>query len=135
MLSHRWGAKEPGLHDIKDNIIYDLNPVETTVKLQRFCKVARIARRGAIHAALTGITASSYKNQSIPCLSGITTQRSPSSTYRICPLHRNLAPRKWQLEHSRIDCSSLLKLYSSTKQIEAYISTTTHATTSSLSVS
>ncbi|KAG1821962.1 heterokaryon incompatibility protein-domain-containing protein [Suillus subaureus] len=41
MLSHRWGTKEPGLHDIQGRNIYDLNPVGTIVKLQNFCRVTR----------------------------------------------------------------------------------------------
>ncbi|KAG2118685.1 WD40-repeat-containing domain protein [Suillus discolor] len=43
MLSHRWERKEPLLHDIQDKVIYELNPVGTMVKLQKFCKVARDA--------------------------------------------------------------------------------------------
>ncbi|KAG1807961.1 uncharacterized protein BJ212DRAFT_1580111 [Suillus subaureus] len=43
MLSHRWGAKEPLLHDIQGRDIYDLDPVGTMVKLQKFCKVAHVA--------------------------------------------------------------------------------------------
>ncbi|KAG2341450.1 WD40 repeat-like protein [Suillus weaverae] len=43
MLSHRWERKEPLLHDIQDRDIYDLSPVGTVVKLQKFCKVARDA--------------------------------------------------------------------------------------------
>ncbi|KAG2053381.1 WD40 repeat-like protein [Suillus hirtellus] len=43
MLSHRWERKEPLLHDIQDNDIYDLDPVGAVVKLQKFCKVARDA--------------------------------------------------------------------------------------------
>jgi hypothetical protein len=43
MLSHRWGNKEPGLRDIEDGNIYDLHPVGTVVKLQKFCGVARDA--------------------------------------------------------------------------------------------
>ncbi|KAG2089240.1 uncharacterized protein F5147DRAFT_658472 [Suillus discolor] len=43
MLSHRWERKEPLLHDIQDKNIYDLDPVGTVVKLQKFCKVARDA--------------------------------------------------------------------------------------------
>ncbi|KAG1821965.1 WD40-repeat-containing domain protein [Suillus subaureus] len=43
MLSHRWGTTELGLHDIQDKVIYELDPVGTTVKLQKFCKVARRA--------------------------------------------------------------------------------------------
>ncbi|KAG0704041.1 hypothetical protein DFH29DRAFT_997923 [Suillus ampliporus] len=41
MLSHRWGSKEPLLHDIQDKVVYDLDPVGAVVKLQNFCKVAR----------------------------------------------------------------------------------------------
>ncbi|KAG2087804.1 WD40-repeat-containing domain protein [Suillus discolor] len=40
MLSHRWETKEPLLHDIQDKVIYDLDPVGTVVKLQKFCQVA-----------------------------------------------------------------------------------------------
>ncbi|KAG2756665.1 hypothetical protein P692DRAFT_20714972 [Suillus brevipes Sb2] len=43
MLSHRWDRKEPLLHDIQHKIIYNLDPVGTVVKLQKFCKVARDA--------------------------------------------------------------------------------------------
>ncbi|KAG2087803.1 WD40-repeat-containing domain protein [Suillus discolor] len=43
MLSHRWERTEPLLHDIQGRDIYDLNPVGTVVKLQKFCKVARDA--------------------------------------------------------------------------------------------
>ncbi|KAG1883492.1 hypothetical protein F4604DRAFT_294714 [Suillus subluteus] len=43
MLSHRWERKELLLHDIQDKVIYDLDPVGTIVKLQKFCKVARDA--------------------------------------------------------------------------------------------
>jgi hypothetical protein len=41
MLSHRWESKEMLLPDIKDKIVYNLDPVGTTVKLQMFCKIAR----------------------------------------------------------------------------------------------
>jgi hypothetical protein len=41
MLSHRWEGKEPLLHDIKDNVVYKLNPFDGIVKLQSFCKTAR----------------------------------------------------------------------------------------------
>ncbi|KAG2346363.1 hypothetical protein BDR05DRAFT_780036 [Suillus weaverae] len=41
MLSHRWESKEMLLPDIKDKVVYDLDPVGTTVKLQMFCKTAR----------------------------------------------------------------------------------------------
>jgi hypothetical protein len=43
MLSHRWETKEALLHDVHDKVIYDLDPVGTVVKLQKFCKVARNA--------------------------------------------------------------------------------------------
>ncbi|KAG0702983.1 hypothetical protein DFH29DRAFT_470207 [Suillus ampliporus] len=43
MLSHRWENKEPLLHDIQDKVIYNLDPVGTVVKLQKFCEVARDA--------------------------------------------------------------------------------------------
>jgi len=43
MLSHRWERKEPLLHDIEGMVIYDLEPVNGTPKLQSFCKVARDA--------------------------------------------------------------------------------------------
>ncbi|KAG1821967.1 WD40-repeat-containing domain protein [Suillus subaureus] len=43
MLSHRWETKEPLLHDIQGSDIYDLDPVGTVVKLQKFCRVARKA--------------------------------------------------------------------------------------------
>ncbi|KAG2152802.1 hypothetical protein DEU56DRAFT_977193 [Suillus clintonianus] len=41
MLSHRWEGKEPLLQDIKDKVVYKLNPVNGIVKLQSFCKTAR----------------------------------------------------------------------------------------------
>ncbi|KAG2081427.1 hypothetical protein BD769DRAFT_1784146 [Suillus cothurnatus] len=41
MLSHMWQGKEPLLHDIKDKVVYELNPVDGIVKLQSFCKTAR----------------------------------------------------------------------------------------------
>ncbi|KAG1720150.1 hypothetical protein EDB19DRAFT_1965798 [Suillus lakei] len=43
MLSHRWERREPLLHDIQHKDIYELDPVGTTVKLQKFCEVARNA--------------------------------------------------------------------------------------------
>jgi hypothetical protein len=43
MLSHRWEAKEPLLHDIQDKVVYELEPVDGMRKLQSFCKVARDA--------------------------------------------------------------------------------------------
>ncbi|KAG2053416.1 WD40 repeat-like protein [Suillus hirtellus] len=43
MLSHRWERKEPLLHDIQGNNVYNLDPVGTIVKLQKFCKVAHNA--------------------------------------------------------------------------------------------
>ncbi|KAG2368276.1 hypothetical protein BDR07DRAFT_1391630, partial [Suillus spraguei] len=44
MLSHRWGSKEPLLHDIQDRDIYTLDSNSLgTVKLQKFCEVARNA--------------------------------------------------------------------------------------------
>ncbi|KAG2149017.1 uncharacterized protein EDB93DRAFT_1143122 [Suillus bovinus] len=43
MLSHRWERKEPLLHDIQHKVIYDLDPVGTIVKLQKFCEVSRSA--------------------------------------------------------------------------------------------
>jgi len=41
MLSHMWQGKEPLLHDIKDKVVYELNPVDGIIKLQSFCKTAR----------------------------------------------------------------------------------------------
>ncbi|KAG1775405.1 heterokaryon incompatibility protein-domain-containing protein, partial [Suillus placidus] len=43
MLSHRWERKEPLLRDIQDKVVYDLDPLGTMVKLQKFCKIARDA--------------------------------------------------------------------------------------------
>jgi hypothetical protein len=43
MLSHMWEGKEPLLHDIKDKVVYKLNPVGGIVKLQSFCNIARDA--------------------------------------------------------------------------------------------
>ncbi|KAG1816705.1 WD40-repeat-containing domain protein [Suillus subaureus] len=40
MLSHRWETMEPLLHDIQRRDVYELDPVGTVVKLQKFCKVA-----------------------------------------------------------------------------------------------
>ena len=36
-LSHRWGASEPLLRDIKSQVIYDLDPNDGLSKLQSFC--------------------------------------------------------------------------------------------------
>jgi hypothetical protein len=41
MLSHRWGEKEPLLHDIQDKVVYDLKEVGGLMKSQSFCKLAR----------------------------------------------------------------------------------------------
>lgn len=41
MLSHMWVGREPLLHDIKDKLVYKLNPVDGIVKLQSFCKTTR----------------------------------------------------------------------------------------------
>ncbi|KAG2339575.1 hypothetical protein BDR05DRAFT_613660 [Suillus weaverae] len=43
MLSHRWERKEPLLHDIKDKVAYQLEPVGGLRKLQLFCKKAHQA--------------------------------------------------------------------------------------------
>jgi hypothetical protein len=43
MLSHRWEGKETVLHEIQDRVIYNLDPVGTVVKLQKFCEVVRDA--------------------------------------------------------------------------------------------
>jgi tetratricopeptide (TPR) repeat protein len=43
MLSHRWGGKEPLLHDVQVKGVYNLDPVGETMKLQKFCEVARDA--------------------------------------------------------------------------------------------
>ncbi|KAG0694211.1 hypothetical protein DFH29DRAFT_1072975 [Suillus ampliporus] len=43
MLSHRWEGKELLLQDIQGKVVYDLDPIGTTVKLQTFCKIARDA--------------------------------------------------------------------------------------------
>ncbi|KAG0701336.1 hypothetical protein DFH29DRAFT_875957 [Suillus ampliporus] len=43
MLSHRWEANEPLLHDIQGNTVYKPNPVGGIMKLQSFCKIARDA--------------------------------------------------------------------------------------------
>jgi hypothetical protein len=43
MLSHRWEKKEPLLHDIQDKVVYELDPVDGSAKLQSFCKTARTA--------------------------------------------------------------------------------------------
>jgi hypothetical protein len=41
MLSHRWGEKEPLLHDIQDKVVYELKEAGGLMKLQSFCKLAR----------------------------------------------------------------------------------------------
>lgn len=43
MLSHRWGPREPLLHDVQTMGVYNLGSVGETVKLQRFCITARDA--------------------------------------------------------------------------------------------
>ncbi|KAG1823960.1 WD40-repeat-containing domain protein [Suillus subaureus] len=43
MLSHRWETEEPLLYDIQGKEIYDLDPVGTIAKLQKFCQVAHSA--------------------------------------------------------------------------------------------
>ncbi|KAG2356034.1 hypothetical protein BDR07DRAFT_1424360 [Suillus spraguei] len=43
MLSHRWGEKEPLLHDIRDQVVYELDPVDSITKLQSFCEITRDA--------------------------------------------------------------------------------------------
>ncbi|KAG2751066.1 HET-domain-containing protein, partial [Suillus brevipes Sb2] len=43
MLSHRWGDKEPLLHDIQDKVVYELDPVDSITKLQSFCEITRDA--------------------------------------------------------------------------------------------
>ncbi|KAG2137112.1 uncharacterized protein EDB93DRAFT_1330714 [Suillus bovinus] len=43
MLSHRWEGKEPLLCDIQGKSVYELHPVDTVRKLQRFCEIARDA--------------------------------------------------------------------------------------------
>ncbi|KAG1888599.1 hypothetical protein F4604DRAFT_2024111 [Suillus subluteus] len=43
MLSHRWGEKEPLLHDIQDKVVYELESVDSITKLQSFCEVSRDA--------------------------------------------------------------------------------------------
>jgi hypothetical protein len=43
MLSHRWGEKEPLLHDISGKIVYELEAAGGLVKLQSFCEIARKA--------------------------------------------------------------------------------------------
>ncbi|KAG1738652.1 uncharacterized protein EDB91DRAFT_448861 [Suillus paluster] len=43
MLSHRWEDEEPLLHNVQDKVVYELDPVGTVVKLQKFCELARNA--------------------------------------------------------------------------------------------
>ncbi|KAG1732344.1 heterokaryon incompatibility protein-domain-containing protein [Suillus lakei] len=43
MLSHRWEGEEPLLQDIRDKVVYELDPVGGITKLQSFCKTARDA--------------------------------------------------------------------------------------------
>ncbi|KAG0696961.1 heterokaryon incompatibility protein-domain-containing protein [Suillus ampliporus] len=43
MLSHRWEGKEPSLHDVQNKVVYELDPVGTVAKLQKFCEVVRDA--------------------------------------------------------------------------------------------
>ncbi|KAG1827314.1 uncharacterized protein BJ212DRAFT_45029 [Suillus subaureus] len=91
IFSHSWGTTEPGLHDIQDKVIYDLDPVGTVVKLQKFCKVARDAGYRWAWSDTWCIDRSRSKNQSTPCSSDITTQRPPSSTYRMSYLRQSRA--------------------------------------------
>ncbi|KAG1789544.1 uncharacterized protein HD556DRAFT_777664 [Suillus plorans] len=42
-LSHRWDRKEPLLRDIQEEDVYRLDPVDSVVKLQSFCKASRDA--------------------------------------------------------------------------------------------
>jgi tetratricopeptide (TPR) repeat protein len=43
MLSHRWGEKEPLLHEISDKVVYELEAAGGLVKLQSFCEIVRKA--------------------------------------------------------------------------------------------
>ncbi|KIK40844.1 hypothetical protein CY34DRAFT_86510 [Suillus luteus UH-Slu-Lm8-n1] len=43
MLSHRWGEKEPLLHDISGKIVFELEAAGGIAKLQSFCEIARKA--------------------------------------------------------------------------------------------
>ncbi|OAX41551.1 hypothetical protein K503DRAFT_797882 [Rhizopogon vinicolor AM-OR11-026] len=43
MLSHRWEAQEPLLHEIQDKVVYELNAAGGIMKLQSFCKIALAA--------------------------------------------------------------------------------------------
>ncbi|KAG2745544.1 hypothetical protein P692DRAFT_201076752 [Suillus brevipes Sb2] len=43
MLSHRWESEEPLLRDVRDKVVYDLDPVGTVIKLQSFCRITRDA--------------------------------------------------------------------------------------------
>ncbi|KAG2083436.1 heterokaryon incompatibility protein-domain-containing protein [Suillus cothurnatus] len=43
MLSHRWGEKEPLLHDIQDKVVYELDSIDSIAKLQSFCEITRDA--------------------------------------------------------------------------------------------
>ncbi|KAG0703993.1 hypothetical protein DFH29DRAFT_404756 [Suillus ampliporus] len=43
MLSHRWEGKELLLEDIQDKVVYELGPIDGSMKLQSFCKTARDA--------------------------------------------------------------------------------------------
>ncbi|KAG2362818.1 hypothetical protein BDR07DRAFT_1460684 [Suillus spraguei] len=88
-----------------------------------------IVGRGVIHAASTRTTISSSENQSTLCPSGIATQRLPSSTCRMFRLRQSRARLQTALgtrEDGPFRSSSLLKLFSSTKQIGLYISTDAH---------
>ncbi|KAG2363059.1 hypothetical protein BDR07DRAFT_1332384 [Suillus spraguei] len=43
LLSHKWEETEPLLHNIQDKVVYELDAVGSSVKLQSFCKIARDA--------------------------------------------------------------------------------------------
>jgi len=62
ILSHMSRGKEPLLHDIKDKVVYELNPVDGIVKLQLFCKKAKYAQ-----TASAGVPGSVRRHHSEEC--------------------------------------------------------------------
>jgi hypothetical protein len=97
MLSHMWQGKEPLLHDIKDKVVYELNPVDGIVKLQSFCKTARDTGYRWAWTDTCCIDQSnkqSSKNHSISRLFGIATRHLRSSTLLMFQLFRSLV--HWQ---------------------------------------
>lgn len=125
MLSRRWEGKEPLLRDIQDKIVYKLNSLGGIVKLRKLLAIQGIAGHGTIHAVLTKVTMSSYKNHSTLCSYGITIQRLRLSTCQMFHLYPSLA--HWRRvngtdEDGPFKNSSLLKSFSFTRRTGPYIS-------------